>query len=327
MTVAALAPSPHVVAGLDVGGTAMKGTVVGRDGTVLHTRVWRTPRELGPDAAVQAVLDAAAELVALDPEIAAIGCVVPGAVNDLDGIAEWSENIGWRDVPFRRLLEQRTGLPIGFGHDVRAGGLAERVAGAGQGESDVLFMPIGTGISGAMTVEGVTLTGRYVGEIGHLDVGSGRQCACGGVGCLETTSTGPSIARAYTERAGVHVDGAREVFDAADSGDADAVAVLRIATDAIAHALAQYVSLLDPHVVIIGGGLAEAQERLLQPVRDALATLLTWQRMPRVVGAAFGGNAASLGACLLAREACAARPGDAEKSHAKETQHGQHTHG
>ncbi len=115
MTVETLAPSQHVVAGLDVGGTAMKGTVIGRDGAILHTRVWRTPRELGPDVAVQAVLDAAAELVALDPEIAAIGCVVPGAVNEADGIAEWSENVGWRDVPFRRLLAERTGLPVGFG--------------------------------------------------------------------------------------------------------------------------------------------------------------------------------------------------------------------
>ena len=322
MTVQTLAPFAHVVAGLDVGGTAMKGTVVGRDGAVLHSRVWRTPRELGPDAAVQAVLDAAAELVALDPAIAAIGLVVPGAVNDADGIAEWSENIGWRDVPFRHLLAERTGLPVGFGHDVRAGGLAERVAGAAQGESNVLFMPIGTGISGAMTVEGVTLTGRYVGEIGHLDVGSGLPCACGGVGCLETTSTGPSIARAYAERTGTTVDGAREVFDAADRGDADAAAVLDVATTAIARALAEYVTLLDPDVIIIGGGLAAAEERLLQPVRDALASLLVWQRMPRILGAAFGANAASLGACLLAREACAARLDTQSPQHVKETHHG-----
>jgi len=301
----ALPESPVVVAGLDVGGTAMKGSVVAADGSVAHTRSWPTPREDGPDAVVDAVLDAAAELVRLDPATAALGLVVPGVVRDVDGIAEWSENIGWRDVPFRRLLTERLGLPVGFGHDVRAGGLLERRAGAAVGEQDVLFMPIGTGISGALTVAGVDLTGEFVGEIGHLDVGSGRPCACGGVGCLETVSTGPSIARSYAERSGVEVAGARPVFEAAARGDADARAVVDEAARALARALAAYTTLLAPDLVVLGGGVAAAGESLLAPVRSALAGLLPWQPVPRLVTAAFGANAASLGACLLARDVVA----------------------
>lgn len=305
MSTPVLPPSSHTVAGLDVGGTGMKGVVTLASGDVLLERTWPTPRDRGPVAVVEAVVEAAAELGAV-PGVAALGLVVAGAVDEAAGVANWSENIGWRDVPFRRLLEERTNLPVGFGHDVRAGGLAERVSGAARGATDVLFMPIGTGISGAIVVEGKALQGSLIGEIGHLDVGSGRQCACGGIGCLETIATGPSIAQAFTERTGRPAKGSREVFAAADDGDLVAASVIASATDAIAMALASYVSLLDPQIIIVGGGVSNAGERLLQPVRSALRARLPWQRMPDIVTAVFGSSAASMGACLLARNVLSA---------------------
>src|SRR4051794_24961023 len=166
--------SPAAVAAIDVGGTLLKGGHVGPDGTLTHSARTPTGREAGPDAAVAAILDFAAELAAAGP-VAAIGVAVPGVVDEVTGTAVFSANIGWRDVPLRRLLAERTGLPVWFGQDVRAGALAEGRSGAGAGATDFLFMPIGTGIGGAMVLGGVAYPGAagLAGEIGHIVVRPG----------------------------------------------------------------------------------------------------------------------------------------------------------
>jgi glucokinase len=295
-----MAASSGRVVALDVGGTAMKGAVQSADEAVDAFYRWPTPREDGPDAVVAAALAAVDELLERSPDAQAVGLVVPGLVDDQDGIALFSENIRWRDVPFRQLVAERTGLPVGFGHDVRAGGLAELVMGAAKGARDVLFMPIGTGISGAMQVAGRSVDDMFSGEIGHLDVGSGELCACGATGCLETVATGPSIARRYNALTGLSVVGAKPVAERMAAGDPAAAAVWQDAVDAIAHALASYVTLLSPELVVVGGGLSAAGEALLSPLRVALAKRLVWQREPRIVTAALGENAACLGAAILA---------------------------
>ena len=301
--------APGGIAALDVGGTAMKGALLNSDLSIESAFRWPTPREDGPDAVVAAVLAAIDDLLEASDGPQAIGLVVPGLVDDRAGVARYSENIGWRDVSFRSILEQRSGLPIGFGHDVRAGGLAERTLGAGSGAYDTLFMPIGTGISGAMYVQGRSVDNMYAGEIGHIDVGTGESCVCGSIGCLETIATGPSIARRYNALTGSSISGAKPVFERMAEGDPAAAAVWRDAVDALASALATYVTLLAPERVVIGGGLSLAGEALLGPVREALARKLSWQPMPGIVAAALGDNAACLGAGILALAACDASVG------------------
>lgn len=287
---------------LDVGGTAMKGAVLtGSEVTGYHR--WPTPREEGPDAVVKAVIRALDSLLQEAPDACSIGLVVPGLVDDHAGTAIYSENIGWRDVPFVEIIAEHTGLPVGFGHDVRAGGLAERTFGAARGQDDVLFMPIGTGISGAMFVEGHAITNKYAGEIGHLDIGSGELCACGAIGCLETIATGPSIARRYRRLTGSRVEGAKPVAERMAAGDPAAARVWHEAAESIARALAAYVSLLAPQLIVIGGGLSSAGETLLNPVEAELRRLLVWQQVPQLVTAALGDNAACLGAGIMARQA------------------------
>jgi glucokinase len=293
---------PRVIA-LDVGGTSMKGGIFDPTGVVESFFQWPTPRSDGPDAVVAAVLTAIAELRHRSSGAEAVGLVVPGLVDDRRGVAIYSENIGWHEIPFQRLVHERSGLPVGFGHDVRAGGLAERAQGAARGVDDVLFMPIGTGISGAMCIEGHPTEGKYAGEIGHLNVGSPYVCACGATGCLETVATGPSIARIYNELTGSSVVGAKPVVDRMLSGDSAATAVWQNAVDALASALTSYVTLLSPELVVVGGGLSVAGDVLLAPLRIALRTRLVWQREPRIVCAALGSNAACIGASLLARAA------------------------
>lgn len=291
------------VVALDVGGSAMKGAVLDERGRVVSFHRWPTPTSDGPDAVVGAVLGAVDELLGYAEGVVAIGLVVPGLVDDVTGVALHSENIGWRDVPFRELVAERSGLPVGFGHDVRAGGLAERTLGAARGVDDVLFLPIGTGISGAMYVAGALIANKYAGELGHIDVGSGEPCACGARGCLETAASGASIAKRYNRATGGSAPGAQEVLTLMAAGDQAAAVVWDRALDALARALATYTSLLAPELIVIGGGLSGAGEVLLEPLRRRLRELLVWQREPRIVAALLGENAACLGAGLLAREA------------------------
>ena len=281
----------------------MKGAVLDNPGQVMDLHRWPTPRHEGPDAVVDAVLRAVAALLGFADSAVAVGLVVPGLVDDQRGVALYSENIRWRDVPFRQLVVDQCGLPVGFGHDVRAGGLAERTLGAGRGADDMLFLPIGTGVSGAMYVGGRLINNMYAGEIGHIDVGSGEECACGAHGCLEAIASGASIARRYNRATGASAAGGKEVLELMAAGDQTATMVWHDATDALARALATYTSLLAPELIVIGGGLSGAGETLLEPLRRRLQELLVWQQMPRIVAAHLGENAACLGAGLLARQA------------------------
>ncbi|MEV7715647.1 ROK family protein, partial [Streptomyces sp. NPDC088270] len=147
----------HVIA-LDVGGTGMKAALVGADGTLLYEARRATGRERGAEAVVESILAFAAELRAYGEEhfgesAVAAGVAVPGIVDAENGIAVYAANLGWRDVPMRRLLGERLGgVPVALGHDVRTGGLAEGRIGAGRGADRFLFVPLGTGIAGAIGI-------------------------------------------------------------------------------------------------------------------------------------------------------------------------------
>lgn len=290
------------VVAIDVGGTAIKGAVVGPGGEILSSSRWVTPVAAGPDAVVATVLSAVEEMLAATPDAAAIGVVVPGSVDEDAGIGLWSENIGWRDVPFRRLIEERVSVPVGFGHDVRAGGIAEREQGSGAEFSDTLFLPIGTGISGAMCVEGRFVGGRNSGEIGHISTGFPDVCVCGATGCLEAIASGASIARRYAAAGGAP-HSAAEVAGLAASGDAVAEGIWTDAIEALARALTTYTSILAPELIVLGGGVSAAGDALLLPLRHRLHALLSWQDEPQLIVSRLGDNASCLGAAILARRA------------------------
>ncbi|NUS14129.1 MAG: ROK family protein, partial [Streptomyces sp.] len=195
----------HVIA-LDVGGTGMKAALVAADGTLLHEDRRPTGRERGPDAVVAAILDFAADLGAHgereygEPAVAA-GVAVPGIVDADTGVASYSANLGWRDVPLRDLLSRRLdGIPVALGHDVRSGGLAEGRIGAGRGTDRFLFLALGTGIAGAIGIDGRIEAGAhgFAGEIGHVVVRpDGPQCGCGQRGCMEALASAGAVSRAW----------------------------------------------------------------------------------------------------------------------------------
>ncbi|MFG2848688.1 ROK family protein [Kitasatospora sp. NPDC048296] len=293
---------------LDVGGTYIKGAAVAEDGSLRHTERWFTRAERGPEAVLETVLDCAAELAGRFRPAAA-GVAVPGIVDEGAGTAVLAANLGWRDVPVRHWLSEHLGIPVAFGHDVRAGGIAEARAGAGRGSRTFLFVPVGTGIAAALMVDGRPLTGSHTraGELGHLVVRPGGEpCACGGRGCVETFASAAAIARRYTAATGEPDLTAQQVAERATAGDRTAAAVWQEAVDALADGLASAVTLLDPERVVIGGGLARAGEPYFAPLREALAARLTFQAMPQLVPAELGHEAGCYGAGLLAQDLLAA---------------------
>ncbi|GAA2644428.1 ROK family protein [Streptomyces spororaveus] len=298
----------HVIA-LDVGGTGMKAALVADDGTLLHEARRATGRERGPDAVVETIQDFAAELLDTGRErfgrpASAAGVAVPGIVDAEHGIAVYAANLGWRDVPMRALLSSRLGgIPVALGHDVRTGGLAEGRIGAGRGADRFLFVPLGTGIAGAIGIAGRIEAGAhgYAGEIGHIVVRpGGPACGCGQHGCLETLASASAVSRAWAAASGDPEADAADCAKAVASGDARAREVWLAAVGALADGLVTAITLLDPRTLIIGGGLAEAGETLFTPLRTAVEERVTFQRLPHIVPAALGDTAGCLGAGLLA---------------------------
>lgn len=332
-----------VVVALDVGGTGIKCALVDASGGVRHAERHPTGRERGPDAVVATILDIAEGLAktaeATGLRTRAAGVVTPGVIDEVAGVAAWSANLGFREVPLRRLVSDRLGLPAALGHDVRAGGLAEARLGAGRGYRHVLVVPIGTGIAAAHVVDGKVFAGAHgaAGEIGHIVVRpDGPPCKCGQRGCLEAIASAASVARRYAERSSAgpaapsvssipsldggpsspavsaapgldsppSIEGGRvgadEVARLAATGDPVAAQVWRETIDALADGLLIGLALFDPEVVVVGGGLAEAGDALLVPLTTALRSRLTFHREPALFRAALGDEAGCLGAALIA---------------------------
>lgn len=287
----------------------MKAALVGTAGEMLHQARRATGRERGPEAVVDAILDFAAELRAdgerrFGEAAAAAGVAVPGIVDAASGTAVYSANLGWRDVPMRRLLGERLGgVPVALGHDVRTGGLAEGRIGAGRGADRFLFVPLGTGIAGAIGIDGGVEAGAhgFAGEIGHIVVRpGGAACPCGQHGCLERYASAAAVSQAWAAACGTPDADAADCAKAVESGDPRAVRVWQDAIDALADGLVTALTLLDPRTLIIGGGLAEAGDTLFTPLRAAVEARVTFQKLPSLVPAALGDTAGCLGAGLLA---------------------------
>lgn len=289
------------VIAIDVGGTSIKGAIV-EGSTIITSERWPTEREFGADHSVEKIIAFARHLTQENPQAKALGIVVPGLIDESKGVAVYAENIGWKDIAFRQLIHEATGLPVGFGHDVRAGGLAEKKYGAGIGVHDLLFLALGTGISGAIFIGDQLLEDPFFGEVGHIEVGSGESCNCGGVSCLETVATGASMARRYKNLTGVHVAGSAEVLELAKAGDRAALATWDDALEGLAKVITIYTSVLAPELIILGGGISKSGEDLLQPLREKIGKVSLWQRKPQLIASYFGDNAAVIGAAILAQQ-------------------------
>ncbi|WP_182047427.1 ROK family protein [Curtobacterium sp. ME26] len=313
------------VVAVDVGGTTVKGMV--RVGDVVLDRVVVPTFGAAPVvdalaaggpalAAIAAVVDrlAAAAARAGHP-LAAIGLCTPGVVDSPAGTVVVAVNLDWRDLPIVALLGDRYGVPVAVAHDARAAATAEIAArtAAGRDVTEMVFIPIGTGISASLVVDGRLVVGAAggAGEVGHVCVRpGGEQCTCGQRGCVEAYASARNVARRYREAGGTIDGGAEDIVAAVDT-DPVAAAVWADAVDALAAGVAILAAVLDPAVVVVGGGLGESGERLLAPLRTAVDARLGWRPSPRIEQSLAGAGAGLAGAALLATAAAAPAPAPA----------------
>jgi glucokinase len=312
--VAEVNPEPtEAVLAVDVGGTSIKAALCDRECTVLAATACDTPVADGVPAVVAAICGVISELAeragAAQFRVRGVGLILPGVVDAAAGIARYSANIRWRDLAIAEDVGRRVGLPVAIEHDVRAAGLAEAQLGAARGVPDALFVGIGTGIAAASIVDGrvVPGAGNLAGEIGHLPaIPDGEPCSCGQRGCTENYASAAAIARRYQARAGRPAQAA-EVIRLAGQGDPIARAVFDDALTALSRTLIGCVLLLDPQLIVLGGGLSLAGDALLRPLAERIAAGMAWRPEVPLRPASFGDQSGRIGAALIGWQSVADR--------------------
>ncbi len=304
MTLPALPAEARVLA-VDVGGTTIKAEIVDGHGEVFASGVEPTP---SGGAALTSVCSLGRRLIDQSEAegrgpVSRAGLALPGLVDRERRIGILSANVGWRHLAFGPPLETAWCVPVLVDHDVTLAGWAEWQVGAARGCDDMFLVALGTGVAASIVAGGHLLRGglSQAGEFGHVVVRpGGPTCRCGTRGCLEAISSAASIGRAYAASAGRRVDGAADVLEAM-ADDPAAVRIWNEAIDALADALIIVVNLLAPSRIVLGGGLGDAGDALIKPLRDAMTCRPNLVPVPDIVGAEFGSRATLVGAALLAQ--------------------------
>jgi glucokinase len=308
---------PGPVVGIDIGGTKILGVAfdVANERGSAPIQV-STP--LDPVQLVARVQDVVEQVAAQVGPIAGVGLGMPGLV-DRSGVLRYGPNLpGVVDLDLAAPVRQRFGVPVLADNDANCAALAEHRLGAARGVDHAIVITQGTGIGGGIIVDGRLLRGAhgFAGEPGHMVVDrSGPRCACGGIGHWEAVASGTGLANLARElvgegrgagllaRAGGDPRALRgeHVSAGVDAGDPDAVEILHRFARWVATGLAGLVSLFDPEVIVLGGGLSAISEDFLDEVRAALpAVVFAWDHRPpvTVVPAALGPEAGAIGAAV-----------------------------
>ncbi|MFP5346033.1 MAG: ROK family glucokinase [Actinomycetes bacterium] len=306
--------------GVDVGGTKIAAGVVSPDGELL-ARVRRETPAQDVDAIVVAITDAVGELRGQHP-VAGIGVAAAGYVDAGRSVVLFAPNPAWRDEPLREKLEAAAGLPVLVENDANAAAWGEFRFGTGRDVDDMLMLTVGTGLGGGVVVDGELLTGAFgvAGELGHVRVvPDGIRCGCGNKGCWEQYASGGALVREarelarsgslpaarLLELAGGDPDAITgpQVTQAAQEGDPSAQELLADLGRWLGEGCASMVAVLDPAMIVIGGGVAAAGELLLSPMRLAFRRHLTargYRPEAPIVLASLGNTAGMIGVADLA---------------------------
>jgi glucokinase len=318
-----LAPADERLAvGLDIGGTKVAAGVVRTDGRIVERTRIPTPQDPDEEVTVTTLVEVIDGLRALQPEVEAIGVGAAGLVQWPAGRVVWAPHNPYRDLPLRRLLHEQTGLPTVVDNDANAAAWAEARFGAGTGSDDMILLTVGTGVGGGLVLGGRPYRGvsGMGAEVGHMIVTpDGAPCSCGSSGCLEAMVSGTALARLGREAVLANPEGglARRagdagritgpmVFDAARAGDPTARALFEQMGFWLGVGIASLVTIFDPELVVVGGGLATTGDLLLEPARTSFKHYVfapAYRTLPPVVPARLGPEAGLVGAATLALRA------------------------
>lgn len=308
--------------GIDIGGTKILGALVDPQGNIIAELRVPSPAQ-DPDLMVDTVVELIENLILQATDvIAGVGVAAAGFIDADQSHILYAPNLNWRNEPMKERLQKRISHPVFIENDANAAGWAEYKFGAGRGSKDMAMLTLGTGVGGAVIADYKLRRGGFGigGELGHVRVvQDGRQCGCGRRGCVEQYSSGSAVVRAARKLAanegpmgqrlrelseGQELTGLH-VYTALLESDPGAVSLVRTAADYLAQAMGTIVAVLDPQVFVIGGGLSEAGDLILDPIREALGSQLPargYRPEPKIVAARFTNQAGVIGAADLARE-------------------------
>jgi glycyl-radical enzyme activating protein/glucokinase-like ROK family protein len=304
------------VLGVDLGGTKIEVGLVDPHNRIVGRRRIPTNAFEGPQRVVERIADCEAELRTLlpvDTQIAALGICSPGPVDHETGTLIDPPNLaGLHNAPLRQMLAERLNLVVTLEHDAKATALGEFYYGAGRDETSMVFIIAGTGVGGAIIVDGQLVRGKYnsAGEVGHITLDrNGDLCSCGSRGCVETFIAGPWLAKRYLQARQNWPDlqgvTGEQVSALASRGDDVALKVMGEAGEALGIAIASLAMILNIDLFVIGGSVVKAGDLLLEPARRALPRH-SYRSVGcgiQIVATELGDDGPILGCAWLARQA------------------------
>lgn len=311
--------SENIYIGVDLGGTAIKVGICSEEGKLLQTYEGPTEADKGAETLIDNIERYVRHIVEQSEfdweQVKGVGAGVAGFTNVREGIIILAPNVGLRDFHIRKILEDRLGKPVMIDNDANVAALGEAWGGAGAGIDNCVCYTLGTGVGGGIIINGKIYQGfsGLAGELGHISVVpdlEAIQCGCGKMGCLETVSSATGIIRmgkdavARGERTSlslVEKITAKDVFDAAKAGDEVSIRIVNRAAYYIGKSLAAVALVLNPELVIIGGGVSKAGDILFDEIRSVFAELTPepTQAGLRIVPAVLGNDAGIVGAAGL----------------------------
>ena len=308
--------------GVDIGGTNVKIALVDEKGIIAYSNSVPTRAEMGYEYTIQNIITTIKDsLKESNNDISCIGGIgfgLPGQIDSSNGIVRLLPNIpGWVEVPLAKIVKDEFNVPVKLDNDVRVATLGELNFGAGKGCQNLVCLTVGTGVGSGIVLNGQLVRGASMtaGEIGHVIVekDNGEICGCGSRGCLEAYASGPSVVKMAKD----YIAGGKStkfkeiaagneitpfmVYEAAKQGDAVAKQIFNIVGEYLGVALVSVVNLLNPEKIIVGGGVGQAGDLILNPVREAIKKrcIPTSAAAVEVVPAQLGNTAGVIGASLL----------------------------
>ena len=301
------AEEPGVVVGVDVGGTKVHAAEVDDRGSLGRQARRLTPEPGTRVPALEDALTTAVEEVADGRRVAAVGLAAAGLVDAVGESVRFAPHLPWRDAPVCSRMAERWGVPVALENDANCAALAEAAYGAARGAGSVLLVAVGTGIGGALLLDGRLVRGHTgaAGEFGHMPVvPDGLPCPCGLRGCWEQYASGRALERAAHRSLGPDLRGPA-VTAAAEAGEPLARRAFETVGGWLGVGIAGLVAAFDPELVVVSGGVSATGDLLLDPARRRLAASLLGaghREPPPVIVGELGPAAGVVGAAMAARD-------------------------